>query len=267
MDAAKKVLKEALEIPLKHPELMKEYDLERLSGMLLYGPPGCGKTMLMHAIADELGSVKLITVSGADLSKEGYANAVKKMKEYFFRAKENSPSILFIDEIDSLAPDRDTASEVGTRLTAEFLREFDEAKKSGDVLIVGATNRPDAIDRAAIRPGRLDKLIYAEPPDGNAREQLFRKSLKKSPTEEKIDYTKLANATEGFTGADIVNVCREAKMQSLENTVEGGDVTVSESEEKISTDEILKIIKGTTPSAPASVIGRYNAFEATHGRK
>ena len=265
MEKAKSALRGAIEIPLQHPEMMKDYDLEMVSGVLMYGPPGCGKTMLMQAIADEMDKVHLIKVSGADLSKEGYDNAVKKLKEYFFRAKENAPSVMFVDEIDSLAPDRDTASELGVRLTAEFLREFDEAKKTQGVLIVGATNRPDAVEPALIRPGRLDKLIYAEPPNAVSREQLFRKYLKKSQVSPDMDYAKLGGATKGFTGADIANICREAKMQSLENTVKGS--SSSNIEEKISTDEILNIIKSTTPSAPASVVGRYAAFEATHERQ
>ncbi len=265
MDKAKKALKEAIEIPLQHPELMKDYDLEMVSGVLMYGPPGCGKTMLMQAIADEMSGVHMIKVSGADLSKEGYDSAVKKLKEYFFRAKENAPSIMFVDEIDSLTPDRDTASELGTRLTAEFLREFDEAKKTRGVLIVGATNRPEAVDSALIRPGRLDKLIYAEPPDSSGREELFRRYLKKSQVAPDIDYAKLGSAAKGFTGADIANVCREAKIQTLEETVEHGKDKASE--ERIDTEEMLGIIKGTTPSALAQVIGRYAAFEAAHERR
>ncbi len=267
MDTAKLALKEALEIPVMHPELMQKYDIKPVSGILLYGPPGCGKTMLINAIAGEMSKVHLINVSGADLSKEGYDNAVKKMKENFFRAKENSPSILFIDEIDSLVPSRDTASELGTRLTAEFLREFDEVKKAENVIIVGATNRPDAIDSALIRPGRFDKLIYASPPDVHARLVIFSANLKKSVVDANIDIQKLADATEGYTGADIVNICREAKMHALEGTLSKGTAPDSEPAGAINTQDIMDIIKSTTPSAPAQVTGRYIAFERTHERR
>ncbi len=267
MNSAKKALNEALGIPLQHPELMKDYDLKSVSGILLYGPPGCGKTMLMNAIANDMESVKLISISGADLGKEGYENAVKIMKENFFRAKENAPSVLFIDEIDSLVPDRENASELGIRRTAEFLREFDEAKKTDYVVIVGATNRPDAIDPALLRPGRMDKLIYASPPDAGSREELFRMYLKKTQVEKDLDYAALARASNGFTGADIANVCREAKMQALEETLNVGNSKNADSERKINTSRVRDIIKSTTPSAPDRVMGRYLAFEDSHARQ
>ncbi len=217
---AKKALHEAITIPLTHPELMKEYDIHGISGILLFGPPGTGKTMLINAVANTIEGLTLISVSGADLVKEGYETALTKLKESFFRAKENTPSILFIDEIDSLVPSRENSSEGMVQLTAEFLRAFDAAKQSQGIVIVGSTNRPDAIDSAVIRPGRMDKLIYAGPPDREAREKLFRLNLVKCPVEEGLDYSKIAAATDNYTGADIANICREAKTQALENSID-----------------------------------------------
>ena len=265
---AKKALHEAITIPLTHPELMKEYDIHGISGILLFGPPGTGKTMLINAVANTIEGLTLISVSGADLVKEGYETALTKLKESFFRAKENTPSILFIDEIDSLVPSRENSSEGMVQLTAEFLRAFDAAKQSQGIVIVGSTNRPDAIDSAVIRPGRMDKLIYAGPPDREAREKLFRLNLVKCPVEEGLDYSKIAAATDNYTGADIANICREAKTQALENSIDekASDDPSAPSAKPIGTADLLKIIKNSKPSAPPSVIGRYLAFLSEHGR-
>ncbi len=269
MADAKRALNEAITIPLAHPEMMKEYDVKNISGILLFGPPGCGKTMLMRGIANATEGLTMISVSGADLSKEGYENAVRKLKENFFRAKENIPSILFIDEIDSLVPNRDTASEGMVQLTAEFLREFDQAKEAGGLVIVGATNRPDAIEPALIRPGRLDKLVYASPPDKEARVTLFKINLKNAPVAADLDYDKLAAVTTGYTGADIANICREAKMHALEDSLIGheADKVPEEGTKMITTADINAIIKNTRPTATPAIIGRYLAFMAEHGRE
>ena len=261
LDDAKKALYEALEVPILHPQLAKEYDVRNINGILLLGPPGTGKTMIMNAVANEIGEYRMISLSGADVVKEGYDKAVETIKETFDRAKENVPSIIFIDEIDSLVPNRESGAQLDVQITAEFLREFDSLKDAGGVVLVGATNRPDAIDTAMLRPGRFDKLIYAPPPDKNARALLFEKSLEKAPCEANIDFEKLAGMTQGFTGADIVNICREAKMNALESRIKSSD------KHEITTDEISGIIKGTKPSAPDTVLARYKNFLATYGRK
>lgn len=260
LDDAKKALYEALEVPILHPTLVKEYDVENIRGILLFGPPGVGKTMLMNAVANEIGEYKMITLSGTDLVKEGYERAVESIEEVFNRAKENAPSIIFIDEVDSLVPRRDTGESFDVKITAEFLKEFDGLKETEGVILVGTTNRPDSIDTAMIRPGRFDKLIFVGAPDKKGREALFQKNLEKAPCEE-LDFEKLAGITEGYTGADIENICREAKMKALEGKIASSEV------QKIRMDDLLKVIKETKPSAPESTLSRYQTFLYLHGRK
>ena len=264
---AKKALDEAIRIPLEHPNLVKSYKIKNITGILLYGPPGCGKTMLMKAVSNQYSDIKLIHILGSDLSKEGYDNAVNTIKESFLRAKENAPSVIFIDEIDSLVPDRSNTSELGIKITSEFLREFEELKETEGVVLVGATNRPEAIDPALIRPGRLDKLIYVKPPGKDAREELFRKTLVDSPIASDINFATLSSASSGYTGAEIVEICREAKMQALEKTIEqNGDDYDSENKEVLSMDMLLSIIKKTKPQASKIILSKYDIFESEHLR-
>lgn len=262
LDDAKKALYEALEVPILHPQLVKDYDIKGISGILLYGPPGTGKTMLMSAVANEIGEYRMITLSGADIIKEGYDKAVETIHETFERAEENAPSIIFIDEVDSLVPSREGGAQAGVQITAEFLREFDSVKEAGGVVLVGSTNRPDAIDSAMIRPGRFDKLIYAPPPNKDARAVLFKKNLGKAPLSPDFDFDDLARKTKNFTGADIANICREAKMGAVEKSID-----VTGSNHPITTKEIEDIIENTTPSAPDSALRRYQNFVLVHGRK
>lgn len=260
LEDAKKALYEALEVPILHPELIKEYDVKSIKGVLLFGPPGTGKTMLINGIANDIGEYKMIKLSGEDLVKQGYDKAVSTINETFNRAKENAPAIIFIDEIDSLVPKRDSGEISDIQITAEFLKEFDGLKEIEGVVLVGATNRPEAIDLAMIRPGRFDKLIFVGGPDKEARKILFQKNLEKAPCED-IDFEKLGSLTEGYTGADIANICREAKMEALENKIK------SSAAEKIKTEDIIAVIKATKPSAPASALNRYQLFLSLHGRK
>ena len=260
---AKKALDEAIRIPLEHPNLVKSYGIKNITGILLYGPPGCGKTMLMKAISNEYKDIKLIKLMGSDLSKEGYDTAVNKIKETFFRAKENAPSVIFIDEIDSLVPERSNTSEIGIKITSEFLREFEELKESEGVVLVGATNRPEAIDTALIRPGRLDKLIYVKPPDKTARIELFKKNLIDSKIIEDIDLDAIAVASRGYTGAEIVEICREAKMQALEKTIDKNDIDEETAdEEKITQEQLISLINSTKPQASKLILSKYELFDA-----
>lgn len=256
---AKKVLFEAIEIPILHPNLVKKYDVQNIKGILMFGPPGTGKTMLMKAVASELEGVNLITISGSDVAKNGLENALKTIKETFDRARENSPSILFMDELDALLPNRNEASELAVQVISEFLQQMDGIRNTGNVVLVGSTNRPDVIDPAILRPGRIDKFIFVPPPNREERAKIFELNLKKAPCEKDIDFMALADETEGYTGADIANICREAKMQALEGTI------TASKEKLIDISSILTIITNMKPSAPGSVLGRYMTFMSMYG--
>ena len=261
LEDAKKALHEAVEIPILHPELLKKYDIGNIKGILLFGPPGTGKTMLMQAVANEVGDVHLLTISGYDIAKYGVSQASAAIKEIFDRAKENAPSIIFVDEIDALVPSRDVAKGSQMQISGQFLEEFDKIKEASGIVVVGATNRPDALDPALLRSGRFDKLVFTSPPDAESRAKLFEQNLNKAPLAADVDYKKLAQATEGYTGADIANICRQAKLNALESSLASGE------EEKISISDILSLVQRARPSAPSLVLGRYLAFFSKYGKR
>ncbi len=260
LEAAKTAILDAVKGPLQHPEMLKKYNVNAVKGILLFGPPGNGKTMLMKAIRGNLKGVTMLDVSGADLAQEEEKGALAGLKEVFDRAAENAPSILFIDEIDGIAPSRKGASEEGVKLTEEFLVELDGITETPGVVLVCATNRPGELDPALLRPGRLDKIIYVQPPDESSRAGLFRKNLEKSPTES-MDYNALAKESSGFTGADIANICREAKTKALDRDIASGK------DEAITMDDVRAAMAAIKPSAPAGLVKSYESFLKKYGQR
>lgn len=261
LEEAKKALHEAIEIPVMHPSLLKKYDIGNIRGVLLFGPPGTGKTMLVQAVANELDGVRVFSISGYDIAKYGQDKAGSTVKGIFDRAKESAPAIVFVDEIDALVPTRDNTSQYGLQLTGEFLEEFDKLKDTANVVVVAATNRPDVLDPALLRPGRFDRLVYAPAPDKQGRAELFQQYLEKAPLAEDIDFSKLAEETEGYTGADIANICRQVKLNTLESSLAEGK------ELEISAADIHALIRKARPSAPSIVLGRYLTFYNRYGKR
>ncbi len=260
LEPAKKAVREAIEIPLAHPELIKKYDIKTINGLLMFGPPGSGKTMLMRAISSEIKGVTMLELSGAELSEAGLEAATSTIREIFNRAKENAPSVIFIEEIDGVIPKREGATELGAQITAEMLKEIDGIKQLSNVVIVAATNRPEMLDPAILRPGRFDKLIFVKPPSPANRAELFRRFLANAPCGS-LDYQKLSQETKGFTGADISAVCREAKTVALESELSTG------SEGKVTMETLGTIIKNTRPSAPDEVVAQYMTFLQRYGQR
>ncbi len=261
-DNVKKELIEAVVTPIEHREITGAYGVTPAKGILLFGPPGTGKTMLMRAVANELGDVHFIGISGSDLSRAGLENAVNTLKDIFNRAKENEPSIVFIDEIDSIVPERGSTNQIGVGITGEFLQEFDKlTEEQANVVVVAATNRPDSLDPAVIRSGRFDKLVYVGPPEKDDRVALFKEYLANAPLDDDVDLEKLAEMTQGYTGADIANISRQAKMNALEASV------AKETEVKITMQDLVNIIKATRPSAPSTVLSRYLMFMSRYGKR
>ena len=261
LDDAKKALYEAVEIPILHPDLVKKYDVKNLKGILLFGPPGTGKSMLMQAIANEIGGVKIINISGPDLIKAGPDNVVLSIKKAFDRARENAPSIIFIDEIDSIVSSRENNSEEAAKITGEFLQEMDGLGAKYQVLVVASTNFPENLDYALLRPGRFDKIIYVPPPDLSGRVALFKQNLEKAPCAMDMDYKKLAEVSNGYTGADISNICRQVKVEVLQRSIK------SPEKDEVSMKDLMDRIEITKPSAPQSVISRYNIFMSRYGQR
>jgi SpoVK/Ycf46/Vps4 family AAA+-type ATPase len=261
LETAKKAIVEAIQIPLMHPDLLEKYDIKTINGMLLFGPPGTGKTMMMRAVANELKGVTMLEIDAPTLQNEGIENANTKLKSIFYRAIENKPAIIFIDEIDGIIINRQNASEISAQITTEMLKDMDGLKQMNNVIVVGATNRPDILDPAILRPGRFDKLIFIKPPDEDARAKIFEEYLEKAPKDSSIDFKLLAEMTKNYTGADIASICREAKTRAMQRTLKSGRESV------ITTDDLQNIIKTTKPSAPDVVMSQYLSFYAKYGQR
>ena len=223
LDKPKKFIKEAIDIPLLRPDLIEQYKVSPPTGLLMFGPPGCGKTMLAKAVTNSL-DVKFMQISGADLIRGGITQAVKELHKTFNLARENCPAVLFIDEIDSITS---SDSMFGKSLIGQLLIEMDGVKKLPKVIVIGTTNKPWLLDPALMRPGRFDKIVYIGPPDASARKSIFVKQL--NHIKGKVDYDYLAKLSEGYTGADIVAICQEVKMQLVRKKMSGHVPRISDS--------------------------------------
>jgi transitional endoplasmic reticulum ATPase len=217
LDEVKREIQEAVELPLKKPELFESMGIRAIKGILLYGPPGTGKTLIAKAVAHE-SEANFISISGAQVLTKYVGESEKTMRELFKKARTAAPCILFIDEIDGIAVRRTGRGEGGTMVTERIvdtlLTEMDGLQSLKNVVVIGATNRPDILDPALMRSGRFDRLIEIKAPDEKARLEIFKISTKTMPLD-KVDLNELAKITDGFTGADIDNLVREAGMTAI----------------------------------------------------
>ncbi len=221
LEGVKEELREAIEWPLKYPELFAQMNAVPPKGLLLYGPPGTGKTLLAKAAANE-SEANFISVKGPELLNKFVGESEKAIREVFRKARQASPCIIFFDEIDSVAPVRGSSmgdSNVTERVISQFLTEMDGLEELRNVIIIAATNRPDIVDPALLRPGRFDRLLLVPPPDLDARKQIFRIHTKKTPLGEDVKLDELAKKTEGYTGADIASICNTAVMLSIKEHI------------------------------------------------
>ncbi|HZY94596.1 MAG TPA: CDC48 family AAA ATPase [Candidatus Bathyarchaeia archaeon] len=217
LENVKEELREAIEWPLKYPEIFSQLNANPPKGLLLYGPPGTGKTLLAKAVAHESES-NFISVKGPELLNKFVGESEKAVREIFRKARQASPCIIFFDEIDSVAPVRGSGfgdSHVTERVISQFLTEMDGLEELRNVVIIAATNRPDIVDPALLRPGRFDRLLFVPPPDLEARRQIFKIHTAKTPLAEDVMLDDFAKRTEGYTGADIASVANTAVMLAL----------------------------------------------------
>jgi len=227
LEDVKNRLKEAVEWPLKNPESFKNVGINPPKGILLYGPPGCGKTLIARAVANE-SEANFISVKGPELLSKWVGESEKMIREIFRKAKQVSPTIIFFDEIDSLAPSRGASSSdshVGERVVSQMLSEMSGLEELHDVVVLAATNRPDMVDPALLRPGRFDKQILIPEPDEKSRLKILQIYTNKMPAEG-VDLKKMARETEGYSGADIEAVCREAGLNALRENMKAKKVTM-----------------------------------------
>jgi SpoVK/Ycf46/Vps4 family AAA+-type ATPase len=255
LDDVKQALLEAIELPLLHENEMKEFKVKPSKGILLFGPPGTGKTLIVRAAASEL-KASFQTLSGAEMMKKGYSQAVNVLKETFDRARENAPGIIFVDEIETFAPARGMGG--SSEILGQFLTEMDGVKAQKGVVVLAATNKPALMDPAILRPGRFDKIFYIPPPDEAGREAMFRIHL--GVFAAGVDLRQLAEATDGFTGADIAEVCQSAKMGALRSKLAGAQRAVT-------TSSVSDVILKRRPSVTPAMLEEYQRFLDAYGER
>jgi transitional endoplasmic reticulum ATPase len=228
LQGVKQILHEMVEIPLNHPDSFSRLGIRSPKGVLLYGPPGTGKTMVAKAVATEAGA-NFLTAKGSALLSKWYGESEKKVAEFFHRARQVTPAILFFDELDSLTPVRGGSMgepQVTERVVNQFLAEMDGMEDLKGVVVLAATNRPDMIDPALLRPGRLDEMVYVPVPDQKARVEIFRSHTKGMSLDRDVDIEKLSDITDRFTGADISGVCMKAGLYALRENAQAKRVTI-----------------------------------------
>ncbi|HLN34962.1 MAG TPA: CDC48 family AAA ATPase [Nitrososphaeraceae archaeon] len=248
-------VREMIELPLRHPELFRRLGVEAPKGVLLHGPPGTGKTLLAKAIANET-NASYYTIGGPEIMSKFYGESEEKLRNVFKQAEQNAPSIIFIDEIDSIAPNRDEVSgEVERRIVAQLLSLMDGMSSRGKVVVIGATNRINAIDPALRRPGRFDREIEIGVPDKEGRFEILQIHTRGMPLSKDVELEKLASMSHGFVGADLHALAKEAAMRSLRKVLPEIDLATesipSETLKKIvvTMQDFLEVIKEMEPSA------------------
>jgi transitional endoplasmic reticulum ATPase len=210
-----KAMREIVELPLRHPELFSGLGIEPHSGILLYGPPGCGKTLIAKVLASE-SEANMYSINGPEIMNKYYGETEARLRDIFKEAKDNSPSIIFIDEIDAIAPKREEAyGDVEKRVVAQLLALMDGLTDRGNVIVLGATNRPDSVDPALRRPGRFDREVEISVPNEDGRLEVLLIHTRGMPIAEDVNLKSLASELHGYTGADIKSLCREAAMKSI----------------------------------------------------
>ena len=231
MVETKQALTEAVLWPLQHPDTFTRLGVDPPRGVLLYGPPGCGKTFVVRALAST-GRLSVHAVKGAELMDKWVGSSEKSVRELFRRARDSAPSLIFLDEVDALAPRRGQSSDSGVtdRVVAALLTELDGIDPLRDVVVLGATNRPDLIDPALLRPGRLEKLVFVPPPDADARRDILRTAGKSIPLSPDVDLDAVADELDGYSAADCVALLRESALTAMRRSIDAADVTVADGE-------------------------------------
>ncbi|KAM3612819.1 uncharacterized protein V6R79_015152 [Siganus canaliculatus] len=257
MEDVKLKLKQAVEWPLRHPEAFTRMGIQPPKGVLLYGPPGCSKTMIAKALANESG-LNFLAIKGPELLSKYVGESERAVREVFRKARAVAPSIVFFDEIDALACERGSSSSssgVGDRVLAQLLTEMDGIEQLRDVTVLAATNRPDMIDKALMRPGRLDRIIFVPLPDAPTRQEIFSLQFHNMPVAQSVSLDDLVTRTSRYSGAEITAVCREAALLALQEDIKAQHVEARHFESALNT---------VKPRIPDSLIQSYISYQQQH---
>jgi AAA family ATPase, CDC48 subfamily len=262
----KERLRETIQWPLEYPEVFEELDMAAAKGVMLYGPPGTGKTLLAKAVANEAES-NFISIKGPELLNKYVGESEKGVREVFSKARENAPTVVFFDEIDAIATERGSNSEgsgVGERVVSQLLTELDGLESLEDVVVIATSNRPDLIDSALLRPGRLDRHVHVPVPDEEARRKIFDVHTGAKPLADDVDLDNLARKTEGYVGADIEAVCREASMAASREfigSVDPEEVGESVGNVRVTMSHFEEALEEVQPSVTEETKRQYEEIE------
>jgi transitional endoplasmic reticulum ATPase len=256
MVEVKQTLTESVLWPLTYPDTFARLGVQPPRGVLLYGPPGCGKTYLVKAIAGT-GKANVLSVKGAELLNKWVGESERAVRELFRRAREAAPTLVFLDEVDALAPTRGQSTDGGTtdRVVAALLTELDGVESLRNVVVIGATNRPDLIDPALLRPGRLERLVFVPPPDAEARAAILRASAKSVPLDAAVDLDELGADLAGFSAADCAALIREAALSAMRESLDASTVTA---------EHMATARKRIRPSLDPVQVAWLEAYASTH---
>ncbi|NKE36022.1 CDC48 family AAA ATPase [Natronococcus sp. JC468] len=266
LNDTKERLRETIQWPLDYPEVFEQMDMQAAKGVLMYGPPGTGKTLLAKAVANESQS-NFISIKGPELLNKYVGESEKGVREVFEKARSNAPTVIFFDEIDSIAGERGQRqgdSGVGERVVSQLLTELDGLEELEDVVVIATTNRPDLIDSALLRPGRLDRHVHVPVPDEEARRKIFEVHTRDKPLADAVDLEWLASETEGYVGADIEAVTREASMAASRefiNSVDPDDMPDTIENVRISKEHFERALEEVQPSVTPETRERYEEIE------
>ncbi|MCG3219794.1 MAG: AAA family ATPase, partial [Candidatus Heimdallarchaeota archaeon] len=256
LSEVKKEMRQAVEWPLKFKGLYKAMKANAPKGILLYGSPGTGKTLIAKAVAHESES-NFISIKGPEVLSKWVGESEKAIREIFRKARQAAPCVIFLDEIDSITPIRGRSSDSGVteRVISQLLTELDGLEELRNVVVIAATNRPDMVDPALLRPGRFDRLVKVIPPNFEGRKEIFKIHLKDAPISDNVKLDDLARETEGFSGADIAAICSEGKFIAIKNYVaeheeelESGEFDEEKCECKITQEILLEALEQTKPT-------------------